>query len=176
MLHSAKSPTQEHPPTHAHCSFICKMPERYFWWGRRLLWGNVLWIRDHLNQFNVPPACKYFSASEHWIWLIRTFHCQHQLWNIPFSCSRWTALTLTALYISPCLTQREKLISYKGLVVCNESARWLFLLLVLLSSAASQLVSVSWFRGCGGRGNSCPGFIQHYTRGVRMRFPSPVAE
>ena len=66
----------------------------------------------------------------------------------------------------------KKLINYKGLVLCNESARWLFLLLVLLSCAASQLVSVSWFRGCGEWGESRPGFFQHYTRGVRTCFPS----
>jgi len=59
----------------------------------------------------------------------------------------------------------HKLISYKGLGLCNELAGWHFLLLVLLSSAASQLVSVSWFRGCGEKENSCPGFFQHYTMG-----------
>lgn len=39
------------------------------------------------------------------------------------------------------------LINEKGLDTCNHLARWVFMLLILLSSDAGQFVIVSWFKG-----------------------------
>lgn len=73
-------------------------------------------------------------------------------------------------------TVKKKLINYKGLGLCNESGRLLSLLLVLLSCAATQLVSVSWFKGCEERGNSHPCFSCVTPEASACLSPSPVTK